>query len=71
MKRRRGRTIYVRIKDRPHVRRWLRDNCIASSGPYASIAGMRKQYWGKSCLIVRVGSCCYNMGLDVGQVIPQ
>lgn len=69
--RRRGRTLYVHVRGRPHVEKWLRDNCIASSGPYSSITGMCNLYWGRMALVVRAGSCCYNMGTDVGQVIPQ
>ena len=69
--RRRGRTLYVRVRGRPHVEKWLRDNCISSSGPYSNITGMRNLYWGLMDLVVRAGSCCYNMGTDVGQVIPQ
>ena len=70
-RRSRGRTLYVRVRGRPHVEKWLRDNCISSSGPYSSITGMRNLYWGRMALVVRAGSCCYNMGTDVGQVIPQ
>ena len=69
--RRRGRTLYVRVSDRKHVEQGLRDNCISSSGPYSSITGMRNLYWGRTALVVMAGSCCYNMGPDVGQVIPQ
>lgn len=67
----RGRTIYVRITGRPQVERWLRHHCVASAGPYPSIAGVRYSYWGYDCLVVRGGSIAYNMGRDVGQVIPQ
>lgn len=66
-----GRTIYVRIKGKPQVERWLRDHCVASSGPYSNITSMRLQYWGRDALVVRAGSITYNMGRDVGQVIPQ
>ena len=70
-RRRRGRTLYARVRGRPHVEQWLRDNCISSSGPYSSITGMRNLYWGRMALVVRAGSYCYNMGTDVGQAIPQ
>ena len=70
-RRRRGRTLYVRVMGRQHVEQWLRDNCIASSGPYSDIAGMRNLYWGRMALVVRAGEYCYNMGTDVGQAIPQ
>lgn len=66
----RGRTVYVRTRGRPHVERWLKSECKASTGPYANISGMRELYWGKECLIVRAGSYIYNMGRDVGQAIP-
>ena len=69
--RRRGRTLYVRVRGRPHVEKWPRDNCIASSGPYSNIAGVRNLCWGRRVLVVRAGSHCYNMGTAVGQVIPQ
>lgn len=68
---RRGRTLYVRVRGRPHVEKWLRYNCIASSGPYSDITGMRNLYWGRMALVVRAGAYCYNMGPDVGQEIPQ
>lgn len=67
----RGRTIYVRITGRPQVERWLRHHCVASSGPYSNITGMRLQYWGRDALVVRGGSIAYNMGRDVGQLILQ
>ena len=67
----RGRTIYIRINGRPHVERWLRDHCVANAGPYSNSTGMRRNYWGWNALVVRAGSVTYNMGRDVGQVIPQ
>ena len=67
----RGRTPYVRVRGRQHVEQWLRDNCIASSGPYSDLTGMRNLYWGRMALVVRAGAYCYNMGPDVGQAIPQ
>lgn len=66
----RGRTIYARIKDNRPLEKWLKANCIASTGPYPNITGMRNKYWGKACLIVRAGAYIYNMGLDRGQSIP-
>ena len=71
MRRGRGRTIYVRIRNRQHVEQWLSSNCVASTGPYPNITGMRNLYWGHDCLIVRAGAYIYNMGRDVGQEIPQ
>lgn len=66
----RGRTIYARIKGNPALEKWLKANCIASTGPYPDITGMREKYRGRACLIVRAGSYIYNMGLDRGQSIP-
>lgn len=66
----RGRTIYARIRNNRKLERWLKGNCIASTGPYPNITGMRQKYWGRACLIVRAGSYAYNMGADRGQIIP-
>lgn len=34
---------------------YLCDNCLGSSGYRGSLAGMRKQFWGKDAFVVR---CC-------------
>lgn len=66
----RGRTVTVRIKGRPGLERRLERDCLASTGPYPNITGMRNLYWGRDCLIVKAGIYIYNMGKDVGQDVP-
>lgn len=34
----------------------------SSAGPYPSISGMRKLYWGKDAIIVKVGTYIYKVG---------
>lgn len=65
----RGRTLYVRVRGRPCVERWLALHCVASTGPYPCISGMRKLYWGQDALVVKAGIYIYNMGRDKGQVL--
>lgn len=33
-----------------------------SAGPYANLTGMRKFYWGKNALVVKVGAYIYHVG---------
>lgn len=61
---RRGRTLYYRVRGRPEVVRMLEHSCIGSAGPYPSISGMRKKYWGKDALVIRAGAYAYYMGKD-------
>jgi len=61
----RGRTLYYRTCGRPEVVRALERSCIGSAGPYPSITGMRKKYWGKNALIIRAGAYAYYMGPDM------
>lgn len=63
----RGRTLYVRTRGRPEVVRALERDCFGSAGPYPSVTGMRKKYWGRDALIVRAGAYAYYMGKDEGQ----
>jgi len=42
----RGKTIYIRKKDRD-----LSELDCPSAGPYPSITGMRKHYWGNATLL--------------------
>ena len=37
------------------------DQC-PSAGPYANLTGMRKLYWGKNALVVKVGAYIYHVG---------
>ena len=60
----RGRTLYVRTRGRPEVVRRLQHDCIGSAGPYPSITGMRKKYWGMDALVIRAGAYAYYMGPD-------
>ena len=57
-----GKTITISKKAYPNMGKILEAECIASTGPYANITGMRNLYWGKECLIIRYGSYIYNMG---------
>ena len=66
----RGRTIYISVKSRPHVVKWLEKNCKACTGPYPSITGMRNLYWGRDALIAKAGAYIYLLGRDVGQELP-
>lgn len=61
----RGRTLYYRTRGRPEVVRTLERSCIGSAGPYPSITGMRKKYWGKNALVIRAGAYAYYMGPDM------
>ncbi len=36
-----------------------------SAGPYPSVAGMKKQYWGKNALCVRQGSYVYKVSQEI------
>lgn len=66
----RGRTIYLRLRGRAGLARLLARYCIGSAGPYPSIRGMRKLYWGKDALVVKAGAYAYYMGKDTGQAVP-
>lgn len=66
----RGRTIYLRLRDRAGLAKRLGRDCIGSAGPYPSISGMRKLYWGRDALIVKAGAYAYYMGKDTGQAVP-
>jgi hypothetical protein len=66
----RGRTITIRVKDRPNLEKILDKTCIASTGPYGNITGMRRLYWGMDALIVKYGAYLYYMGKDRGQELP-
>lgn len=71
----RGRTVVVPVgKDKAKARvteKWLKDNCIASTGPRPNITGMRNLYWGKQALIVKHGDYIYLMThKDDGRTIP-
>ena len=65
----RGRTLYVSTRGRPEVARRLQRDCIASTGPYPCISGMRKKYWGRDALVIRAGAYAYYMGKDERQGI--
>ena len=67
---RRGRTVYLRLRDRVGLVKRLERDCIGSAGPYPSICGMRKKYWGMDALVIRAGSYAYYMGKDTGQAVP-
>lgn len=66
----RGRTVYIRVRSRPRMAERLERDCVGSAGPYPSISGMRKLYWGRDALVIKAGSYAYYMGKDVGQAIP-
>ena len=66
----RGRTITIRVKDRPGLEKRLEHDCKASAGPYPNITGMRNLYWGQDALIIKYGTCIYYMGKDRGQEVP-
>ena len=65
-----GRTITIRVKDRPKLEKVLDSMCQASAGPHPSIRGMRKLYWGNDALIVKYGAYIYYLGKDHGQELP-
>lgn len=65
-----GRTITIRVKDRPNLYKLLNDNCIASAGPYGNLTGMRQKYWGEQALVVKYGAYLYYFGKDIGQELP-
>ena len=70
----RGRTIILKKKttaDAAKWVRWLEENCLASTGPYPSICGMRKIYWGRASLIVKAGAYIYLItSRDDGRKMP-
>lgn len=66
----RGRTITIKVKERPGLYWTLRDKCLASAGPNPSITGMRMKYWGMDALIVKYGNMIFYFGKDVGQELP-
>lgn len=66
----RGRTITIRVKDRPNLRKVLSETCIGSSGAHGNLTGMRTLYWGNDALVVKYGSYLYYMGKDRGQELP-
>jgi len=61
----RGRTLRYSVRGRPEVVRALQRDCLSSAGPYPSISGMRKKYWGRNALIIRAGAYAYYMGPDM------
>lgn len=65
-----GRTITIRVKDRPNLGKVLDKMCQASAGPYPCITGMRNLYWGRDALIVKYGVYIYYFGKDRGQELP-
>lgn len=70
----RGRTIILKKKSTPNAAKWvkwLEDNCLASTGPYPNICGMRNLYWGKTALIVKAGAYIYLIAnRDDGRKMP-
>lgn len=66
----RGRTITIRVKDRPNLGKVLDRTCIGSTGPHGNLTGMRNLYWGKQALVVKYGAYLYYMGKDKGQELP-
>ena len=70
----RGRTVYLNKKTTPDAAkwvRWLEENCQASTGPYGSLTGMRKLYWGRQSLIVKAGAYLYLIAnIDDGRRLP-
>lgn len=66
----RGRTVYLRLRDRHGLERRLGRDCVGSAGPYPSISGMRKLYWGRDALVIKAGAYAYYMGKDTGQAVP-
>lgn len=66
----RGRTITIRVKDRPNLGKVLDEKCIGSAGPYGNLTGMRQKYWGEQALVVKYGAYLYYFGEDRGQDLP-
>jgi hypothetical protein len=57
-----GKTFYIPLR-----RFDLSDADVASAGPYPSIAGMRKRYWGYECDIARQGSYIFKLNNRHGE----
>ena len=71
----RGRTVNIPVgRDKLKARvteKWLEKNCMASTGPYPNITGMRNLYWGKQALIVKHGAYIYLIAKkDDGRELP-
>ena len=56
----RGRTLTLPASRR----REIQERCIGSAGPRPSILGMRRLYWGRDALVIRIGAYAYYMGRD-------
>lgn len=65
-----GRTVYLRLRNHPRLAERLERDCIGSAGPYPSICGMRKKYWGMDAFVIKAGAYAYYMGKDTGQAVP-
>lgn len=70
----RGRTIILNKRKIPNAVKWvkwLEEKCLASTGPYPNLTGMRNIYWGRQALIVKAGAYIYLIAnKDDGRKMP-